>query len=137
MLPASPDWPADSNNRKSLARSKIRDRRRIRMSNPECARLLASGMKSWRLQVMTTNAFGCGIIEDSRVHRFLGQHATKKKHLVACFFQHARNHVRHVVVEQKTHAIIALVRSLAAPSTNRFRHDDLRNKPGTRKPARE
>src|SRR5262245_23535089 len=55
MLLASPDSPADSNNRKSLAHSKIRDCR-IRMINPECARLPASGMKLSRLQVMTTNA---------------------------------------------------------------------------------
>jgi len=41
MSPASTESPADSNNRKSLAHSKIRDRRRIRMINPECARVLA------------------------------------------------------------------------------------------------
>jgi hypothetical protein len=56
MFPASRDSPADSNNRKSLAHSKIRDGRRIKMINPECVRVLASGMKSSRLQVMRSNA---------------------------------------------------------------------------------
>ena len=107
------------------------------MINPECARVLASGMKSSRLQVMRSNALACSIIEHSRVHGFLGQHVAKKHHLVPCFYEHARDHVRYVVVEQKTHAIIAQAQSIAARSTNRFRHGDLRNRRGIRKPARE
>src|SRR5215831_9898012 len=63
---------------------------------------------------------GSSMIEHVRVPGFPGQHAAKKKHLVACSYEHARDHVRHVVVEQKTHAIIAPARSIAARSTIDF-----------------
>ena len=75
------------------------------------------------------------VIEHDRVRGSFRHHIAKKQDFVIGFDQDTRDHVRDVVIEEKTHAITALAPPSAAQSKDQFRRDDLRSRQDIRKSA--